>query len=253
MMTDIEIAQAANPLKIGEIAQAAGVDEKYLEQYGNYKAKVDYNLLKETEGKDGKLILVTAINPTPAGEGKTTTTVGLADGLKRLGKKVTVALREPSLGPVFGVKGGAAGGGYAQVIPMEDINLHFTGDFHAIGAANNLLAAMLDNHIYQGNALRIDTKRVVWKRCVDMNDRELRNIIIGMGGIMTAEDAIEFFLAGASAVAVGTVNFTNPCIAETISHGILEYMDKHGIKKLKDMIGLALPEGKIHLKRAVKR
>jgi len=182
MMTDIEIAQAANPLKIGEIAQAAGVDEKYLEQYGNYKAKVDYSLLKETEGKDGKLILVTAINPTPAGEGKTTTTVGLADGLKRLGKKVTVALREPSLGPVFGVKGGAAGGGYAQVIPMEDINLHFTGDFHAIGAANNLLAAMLDNHIYQGNALRIDTKRVVWKRCVDMNDRELRNIIIGMGG-----------------------------------------------------------------------
>ena len=156
MMTDIEIAQAANPLKIGEIAQAAGVDEKYLEQYGNYKAKVDYNLLKETEGKDGKLILVTAINPTPAGEGKTTTTVGLADGLKRLGKKVTVALREPSLGPVFGVKGGAAGGGYAQVIPMEDINLHFTGDFHAIGAANNLLAAMLDNHIYQGNALRIE-------------------------------------------------------------------------------------------------
>lgn len=141
MMTDIEIAQAANPLKIGEIAQAAGVDEKYLEQYGNYKAKVDYSLLKETEGKDGKLILVTAINPTPAGEGKTTTTVGLADGLKRLGKKVTVALREPSLGPVFGVKGGAAGGGYAQVIPMEDINLHFTGDFHAIGAANNLLGS----------------------------------------------------------------------------------------------------------------
>ena len=194
MMTDIEIAQAANPLKIGEIAQAAGVDEKYLEQYGNYKAKVDYNLLKETEGKDGKLILVTAINPTPAGEGKTTTTVGLADGLKRLGKKVTVALREPSLGPVFGVKGGAAGGGYAQVIPMEDINLHFTGDFHAIGAANNLLAAMLDNHIYQGNALRIDTKRVVWKRCVDMNDRELRNIIIGMGskadGIMREDHFI---------------------------------------------------------------
>ena len=172
MMTDIEIAQAANPLKIGEIAQAAGVDEKYLEQYGNYKAKVDYNLLKETEGKDGKLILVTAINPTPA---------GLADGLKRLGKKVTVALREPSLGPVFGVKGGAAGGGYAQVIPMEDINLHFTGDFHAIGAANNLLAAMLDNHIYQGNALRIDPKRIVFKRCLDMNDRVLRNIIVGMG------------------------------------------------------------------------
>ena len=197
-MTDIEIAQAANPLKIGEIAQAAGVDEKYLEQYGNYKAKVDYNLLKETEGKDGKLILVTAINPTPAGEGKTTTTVGLADGLKRLGKKVTVALREPSLGPVFGVKGGAAGGGYAQVIPMEDINLHFTGDFHAIGAANNLLAAMLDNHIYQGNALRIDPKRITWKRVVDMNDRQLRNIVDGLGrrvdGV-TREDGYDITVA----------------------------------------------------------
>ena len=198
MMTDIEIAQAANPLKIGEIAQAAGVDEKYLEQYGNYKAKVDYNLLKETEGKDGKLILVTAINPTPAGEGKTTTTVGLADGLKRLGKKVTVALREPSLGPVFGVKGGAAGGGYAQVVPMEDINLHFTGDFHAIGAANNLLAAMLDNHIYQGNALRIDPKRITWKRVVDMNDRQLRNIVDGLGrrvdGV-TREDGYDITVA----------------------------------------------------------
>ena len=198
MMTDIEIAQAANPLKIGEIAQAAGVDEKYLEQYGNYKAKVDYNLLKETEGKDGKLILVTAITPTPAGEGKTTTTVGLADGLKRLGKKVTVALREPSLGPVFGVKGGAAGGGYAQVIPMEDINLHFTGDFHAIGAANNLLAAMLDNHIYQGNALRIDPKRITWKRVVDMNDRQLRNIVDGLGrrvdGV-TREDGYDITVA----------------------------------------------------------
>ena len=198
MMTDIEIAQAANPLKIGEIAEAAGVDEKYLEQYGNYKAKVDYSLLKETEGKDGKLILVTAINPTPAGEGKTTTTVGLADGLKRLGKKVTVALREPSLGPVFGVKGGAAGGGYAQVIPMEDINLHFTGDFHAIGAANNLLAAMLDNHIYQGNALRIDPKRITWKRVVDMNDRQLRNIVDGLGrrvdGV-TREDGYDITVA----------------------------------------------------------
>ena len=198
MMTDIEIAQAANPLKIGEIAQAAGVDEKYLEQYGNYKAKVDYNLLKESDKKDGKLILVTAINPTPAGEGKTTTTVGLADGLKRLGKKVTVALREPSLGPVFGVKGGAAGGGYAQVIPMEDINLHFTGDFHAIGAANNLLAAMLDNHIYQGNALRIDPKRITWKRVVDMNDRQLRNIVDGLGrrvdGV-TREDGYDITVA----------------------------------------------------------
>ena len=198
MMTDIEIAQAANPLKIGEIAQAAGVDEKYLEQYGNYKAKVDYSLLKETEGKDGKLILVTAINPTPAGEGKTTTTVGLADGLKRLGKKVTVALREPSLGPVFGVKGGAAGGGYAQVIPMEDINLHFTGDFHAIGAANNLLAAMIDNHIFQGNALNIDPRKITWKRCVDMNDRQLRNVVDGLGGKtngMPREDGYDITVA----------------------------------------------------------
>ena len=196
--SDIEIAQETPMLHIREIAKTAGVDEKYLEQYGNYKAKVDYNLLKETEGKDGKLILVTAINPTPAGEGKTTTTVGLADGLKRFGKKVTVALREPSLGPVFGVKGGAAGGGYAQVIPMEDINLHFTGDFHAIGAANNLLAAMLDNHIYQGNALRIDPKRITWKRVVDMNDRQLRNIVDGLGrrvdGV-TREDGYDITVA----------------------------------------------------------
>ncbi len=181
MKTDIEIAQESTPLNIREIAKAAGVEEKYLEQYGNYKAKVDYNLLKETDRPDGKLILVTAITPTPAGEGKTTTTVGLADGLKKIGKNVTVALREPSLGPVFGVKGGAAGGGYAQVVPMEDINLHFTGDFHAIGAANNLLAAMLDNHIYQGNALRIDPKKITWKRVVDMNDRQLRNIVDGLG------------------------------------------------------------------------
>ena len=155
---------------------------KYLEQYGNYKAKIDYNLLRETEGKDGKLILVTAINPTPAGEGKTTTTVGLADAMQKLGKKVMVALREPSLGPVFGVKGGAAGGGYAQVVPMEDINLHFTGDFHAIGAANNLLAAMIDNHIFQGNALNIDPRKITWRRCVDMNDRQLRNVVDGLGG-----------------------------------------------------------------------
>ena len=181
MKTDIEIAQEAKALDIREIAAAAGVDEKYLELYGQNKAKVDYRLLKEKEGADGKLILVTAINPTPAGEGKTTTTVGLADALKRLGKNVVTALREPSLGPVFGVKGGAAGGGYAQVIPMEDINLHFTGDFHAIGAANNLLAAMLDNHIYQGNELRIDPKRITWKRAVDMNDRQLRNIVDGLG------------------------------------------------------------------------
>ena len=182
--TDIEIAQACTMQPITEIAKVAGVDEKYLELYGKYKAKIDYNLLRETDRKDGKLILVTAINPTPAGEGKTTTTVGLADGLRRLGKNTLVALREPSLGPVFGVKGGAAGGGYAQVVPMEDINLHFTGDFHAIGAANNLLAAMLDNHIQQGNALGIDVKRIVWKRCVDMNDRQLRNIVCGLGGRM---------------------------------------------------------------------
>ena len=182
MKTDIEIAQEAEAARIEEIARAEGIDEKYLEQYGKDKAKVSYQLLKDTEGKpNGKLVLVTAITPTPAGEGKTTTSVGLADGLKRLGKSVAVALREPSLGPVFGVKGGAAGGGYAQVIPMEEINLHFTGDFHAIGAANNLLAALIDNHIFQGNALRIHDKRITWKRAVDMNDRQLRNIIDGLG------------------------------------------------------------------------
>ena len=180
--TDIEIAQECQMKHIREIASAAHVDEKYIEQYGNYKAKIDLSLLEESNRPDGKLILVTAITPTPAGEGKTTTTIGLADGLRRIGKDVTVALREPSLGPVFGVKGGAAGGGYAQVVPMEDINLHFTGDFHAIGAANNLLAAMLDNHIQQGNALGIDVRRVTWKRCVDMNDRQLRFIVDGMGG-----------------------------------------------------------------------
>lgn len=180
--SDIEIAQSVTPEHILRIAKKANVSEKYIEQYGNYKAKIDLSLLKETDRKDGKLILVTAITPTPAGEGKTTTTIGLADGLKRLGKNVTVALREPSLGPVFGVKGGAAGGGYAQVIPMEDINLHFTGDFHAIGAANNLLAAMLDNHIYQGNALGIDPRKITWRRCVDMNDRQLRFVVDGLGG-----------------------------------------------------------------------
>ena len=181
--TDIEIAQETPMLHISEIAKTAGVEEKYLEQYGNYKAKVDYNILKDKADKpNGKLILVTAINPTPAGEGKTTTTVGLADGMRKLGKNVLVALREPSLGPVFGVKGGAAGGGYAQVVPMEDINLHFTGDFHAIGAANNLLAAMLDNHIYQGNKLGIDPRRITWRRCVDMNDRQLRFVVDGLGG-----------------------------------------------------------------------
>ena len=180
--TDIEIAQECVMKPIGEIAEVAHVDEKYIEQYGRYKAKIDLALLNESKRENGKLVLVTAITPTPAGEGKTTTTIGLADGLKRIGKDVVVALREPSLGPVFGVKGGAAGGGYAQVVPMEDINLHFTGDFHAIGAANNLLAAMLDNHIHQGNALGIDTRRITWKRCVDMNDRQLRHVVDGMGG-----------------------------------------------------------------------
>lgn len=181
-LSDIEIAQACEMKPITEIASAAGVDEKYIEQYGKYKAKIDLSLLADRAGKEGKLVLVTAMTPTPAGEGKTTTTIGLADGLKRIGRNVTVALREPSLGPVFGVKGGAAGGGYAQVVPMEDINLHFTGDFHAIGAANNLLAAMIDNHIHQGNALGIDSRRITWKRCVDMNDRQLRFVVDGLGG-----------------------------------------------------------------------
>ena len=181
-LSDIEIAQQCKMQHINKIAEIAGIEDKYIEQYGKYKAKIDLSLLKDSKNEDGKLILVTAITPTPAGEGKTTTTIGLADGLKRIGKNVTVALREPSLGPVFGVKGGAAGGGYAQVVPMEDINLHFTGDFHAIGAANNLLAAMLDNHITQGNALGIDVRRITWKRCVDMNDRQLRFIVDGMGG-----------------------------------------------------------------------
>ena len=197
-LSDIEIAQSCTMKPITEIAQTAGVDEEYLELYGKYKAKVDYRLLRESKRPDGKLILVTAINPTPAGEGKTTTTVGLADAMRRLGKNTLVALREPSLGPVFGVKGGAAGGGYAQVVPMEDINLHFTGDFHAIGAANNLLAAMLDNHIQQGNALGIDVKRICWKRCVDMNDRQLRNIVDGLGGRMQGvprEDGFDITVA----------------------------------------------------------
>ena len=181
-LSDIEIAQNCKMKPITEIAESAGIDEKYIEQYGRYKAKVDLSLLKECQRDEGKLVLVTAITPTPAGEGKTTTTIGLADGLRRIGKNTVVALREPSLGPVFGIKGGAAGGGYAQVVPMEDINLHFTGDFHAIGAANNLLAAMLDNHIHQGNALGIDVRRITWKRCVDMNDRQLRYITDGLGG-----------------------------------------------------------------------
>ncbi len=197
--TDIQIAQECEMENIRVIAERAGVDEKYLEMYGNYKAKVDYKLLKDNADKpNGKLILVTAINPTPAGEGKTTTTVGLADGMRKIGKNVVVALREPSLGPVFGVKGGAAGGGYAQVVPMEDINLHFTGDFHAIGAANNLIAAMLDNHIQQGNALGIDVKQITWKRAVDMNDRQLRNIVNGLGGRMQGvprEDGFDITVA----------------------------------------------------------
>ena len=199
MKTEIEIAQEATPLKITEIAQKCGVDEKYIEQYGNYTAKIDYRMLKDLADKpDGKLILVTAITPTPAGEGKTTTSVGLADGLRKIGKNAVVALREPSLGPVFGVKGGAAGGGYAQVVPMEDINLHFTGDFHAIGAANNLLAAMLDNHIQQGNTLGIDVKQITWKRAVDMNDRQLRHIVDGLGGKVQGvprEDGFEITVA----------------------------------------------------------
>ena len=198
VLSDIEIAQSCTMKPITEIAETAGVDAKYLELYGNYKAKVDYRLLRENTRPDGKLVLVTAINPTPAGEGKTTTTVGLADAMRKLGKNTLVALREPSLGPVFGVKGGAAGGGYAQVVPMEDINLHFTGDFHAIGAANNLCAAMLDNHIQQGNALGIDVKRITWKRCVDMNDRQLRNIVDGLGGRMQGvprEDGFDITVA----------------------------------------------------------
>ena len=197
-MTDIEIAQQCRMRPITEIATLAGVEEQYLECYGRYKAKVDYRLLRDSKRPDGKLILVTAINPTPAGEGKTTTTVGLTDGLRRLGKNAIAALREPSLGPVFGVKGGAAGGGYAQVVPMEDINLHFTGDFHAIGAANNLLAAMLDNHIQQGNALGIDPKQITWKRAVDMNDRQLRHIVDGLGGRMQGvprEDGFDITVA----------------------------------------------------------
>ncbi|MBQ9980422.1 MAG: formate--tetrahydrofolate ligase [Oscillospiraceae bacterium] len=196
--TDIQIAQECKMKNINDIAATAGIDDKYIEQYGRYKAKVDLSLLKDVQRPDGKLVLVTAITPTPAGEGKTTTTIGLSDGLRRIGKNVMVALREPSLGPVFGVKGGAAGGGYAQVVPMEDINLHFTGDFHAIGAANNLLAAMLDNHIQQGNALGIDVKKITWKRCVDMNDRQLRNIVNGLGGRMQGvprEDGFDITVA----------------------------------------------------------
>jgi len=197
-MTDIEIAQSVTPAHISEVAASLNIDDKYVEQYGKTKAKIDFNYLKETDARDGKLILVTAITPTPAGEGKTTTSIGLADGLRKIGKKSVLALREPSLGPVFGIKGGAAGGGWAQVIPMEDINLHFTGDFHAIGAANNLLAAMLDNHIQQGNSLGIDPKKITWKRAVDMNDRQLRNIVDGLGGRLNGvprEDGFDITVA----------------------------------------------------------
>ena len=197
-LSDIEIARQAKPEHILEIAKRARIDEKYIEQYGRSKAKIDLSFLAEAPEKQGKLVLVTAITPTPAGEGKTTTTIGLADGLRRIGKEAVVAMREPSLGPVFGIKGGAAGGGYAQVIPMEDINLHFTGDFHAIGTANNLLAAMLDNHIQQGNTLGIDTRKITWKRCVDMNDRQLRSIVDGLGGRMNGtprEDGFDITVA----------------------------------------------------------
>ena len=224
-LSDIEIAQQCKMQPIVDIARAAGVDEKYLELYGNYKAKVNYSLLKESKRGDGKLILVTAINPTPAGEGKTTTTVGLADAMKRIGKNVVVALREPSLGPVFGIKGGAAGGGYAQVVPMEDINLHFTGDFHAIGAANNLLAAMLDNHIQQGNALGIDVKRIVWRRCVDMNDRQLRNIVDGLGGRMQGvprEDGFDITVAS-EVMAVLCLAADIPDLKERLGRMVVAY------------------------------
>jgi len=223
--TDIEIAQSCQMRNIHEIAAVAGVPERYLETYGNYKAKVDYSLLKDDPTPDGKLILVTAISPTPAGEGKTTTSVGLADGLRKIGKNAILALREPSLGPVFGVKGGAAGGGYAQVVPMEDINLHFTGDFHAIGAANNLLAAMLDNHIQQGNALGIDVKKITWKRCVDMNDRQLRNVVDGLGGRMQGvprEDGFDITVAS-EVMAVFCLSTSISDLKQRLSNIIVAY------------------------------
>ena len=224
-LTDIEIAQGCTMQPIGKIAESAGIAAEYLEYYGNYKAKIDYKLLKDSPRKDGKLVLVTAINPTAAGEGKTTTTVGLADGMKKLGKNVMVALREPSLGPVFGIKGGAAGGGYAQVVPMEDINLHFTGDFHAIGAANNLLAAMLDNHIQQGNELGIDVKKIVWKRCVDMNDRQLRNVVDGLGGRMQGvprEDGFDITVAS-EVMAVLCLSSSIPDLKERLGRMVVAY------------------------------
>lgn len=224
MMTDIEIAQSVTPKRITEVARVAGIDESDLELYGNYKAKLPLGLAKGAK-KKGKLVLVTAITPTPAGEGKTTTTIGLADALKKSGRNVMVALREPSLGPVFGVKGGAAGGGYAQVIPMEDINLHFTGDFHAIGAANNLLAAMLDNHIYQGNALNIDPRRITWKRCVDMNDRQLRFVTDGLGGRVNGvprEDGYDITVAS-EIMAVLCLSASMSDLKERLSRMIVGY------------------------------
>jgi len=225
MRSDIEIAQSCPMRPIREIAAKAGVREEDLELYGNYKAKIDTRLLREGGAPDGRLVLVTAISPTPAGEGKTTTSVGLADGLRRIGKNAVLALREPSLGPVFGVKGGAAGGGYAQVVPMEDINLHFTGDFHAIGAANNLLAAMLDNHIQQGNALGIDVKKITWKRCVDMNDRQLRNIVDGLGGRMQGvprEDGFDITVAS-EVMAVFCLSTSIHDLKERLSRIIVAY------------------------------
>ena len=224
-LSDIEIAQRTAMQPIVSVAAEAGIDERYLEQYGRYKAKVDPRLMRETPARNGKLILVTAITPTPAGEGKTTTTIGLADGLRRIGKRAMVALREPSLGPVFGIKGGAAGGGYAQVVPMEDINLHFTGDFHAIGAANNLLAAMLDNHIQQGNALGIDPRRITWKRCVDMNDRQLRNIVDGLGGRVNGtprEDGFDITVAS-EVMAVLCLARDIPDLKERLSRIVVAY------------------------------
>lgn len=224
--SDIEIAQEAKPLLITKIAEKAGIDEEYIEQYGRYKAKVDLKYLSDNKDKkDGKLILVTAITPTPAGEGKTTTSVGLTDGLNKIGVKTVAALREPSLGPVFGIKGGAAGGGYAQVIPMEEINLHFTGDFHAIGAANNLLAAMIDNHIQQGNELGIDPKEITWKRAVDMNDRQLRNIVDGLGGRLNGvprEDGFDITVAS-EVMAVLCLAFDMKDLKERLGRIVIGY------------------------------
>ena len=228
--TDIQIAQENEMAHISQIAEKAGLAEEYVELYGNYKAKIDYRLLQNRKDrKDGKVILVTAISPTPAGEGKTTTTVGLADAMKRIDKDVIVALREPSLGPVFGIKGGAAGGGYAQVVPMEDINLHFTGDMHAIGAANNLLAAMLDNHIQQGNELGIDPRRITWKRCVDMNDRQLRFITDGLGGRINGtprEDGFDITVAS-EIMAILCLSRNIEDLKERVSRIVVGYAGKN--------------------------